>query len=70
MVITRAEIKEDIEAFNKRITDAENKLNALPLVAGTWQARARVKVQRQALNDNIRHIRQLIIYAREGLTTS
>lgn len=68
MVITIAEIRDDIQTFEDRLTQDRDRLAALPLpqTAGTWQDRAKLKAQRQALNDDIRHVRQLITYAKEG----
>ena len=67
MILTQEEIKEDIQTFEDSITQARDKLAILPQTAGTWQDRAKLKAQRQALNDDIRHVRQLITYAKEGL---
>lgn len=65
--LTASDIREDIRAFQARIQADRDKLAALPDGQMSYPIRKRIDKQRRALEDDVRHIEQLLIYAREGL---
>ena len=68
LILTDKDIRQDIRGFEKRIQDAQDKLEALPETAGTWHAWKKLAEKRRVLNDEIWHVRKLISIAREALT--
>ena len=59
-------IRQDIEAFNQRIEAAKLKLLKLPATAEGWVARKKLDAKRLYLEDELIHLRKLIIMAEEA----
>jgi hypothetical protein len=68
LILTDADILADIIAYEDRIGDAQEKLDALPADADTWKEKKKLKEKRRALGDEIRHVRNLINIAEEALS--
>ena len=67
MDLSISDIEQDIQAFQERISSARKKLAMLPEGHLPYsEYRKREKLKRDLQND-IRHYKQLIIYAEEGL---
>jgi hypothetical protein len=62
--LTAAQIKNEITAYWKRIEDAKQKLDDLQHRTIPWKKR---KDQERALKNEIKHVEQLITYAKDAL---
>ena len=67
LALTEDEILQDIETFNQQIETAKSKLSALPVNVATWKERKKVRTTRNALVNEIEHVRRMIGYAQEAL---
>ncbi len=68
LILTDEDIRQDIRAFNKRIQDAREKLEALPDHVGTRKEQKKLAEKKRILIDEILHVKGLISIAREALT--
>ena len=65
--LTANEIRDDINYYQARLDRVQDRLNALPARGSSWQERKKAMTERQRLEAEIRHVRQLIEYATEAL---
>lgn len=68
LILTDEDILQDIEGFQQRISQAEDKMAALPETANTWQANKKLANKRHILESEIEHVKRLIGIAEEALT--
>ncbi len=67
MNLTISDIKKDISEFRARIQAAQDEIDALPTGRLPFKEhRKREKIRRDCKVE-IKHVRQLIVYAREGI---
>jgi len=69
MRITTETILSDIAGFRIRIREAETNLSDLPEFAAGRKDRQKLKGQRQTLESEIRHVKNLIAIVQEALVT-
>ena len=67
MELTRGQIRQDIEAYQDRLSKVEAKLNDLPQKGHTWKENNKIRETRRALLSEIRHVKTLIGYAQQAL---
>ena len=67
MKFTEWDIQKDIQVFNSRIKAAQEKLDSLP-TAKNWKQRRKLNITKQALVNEIAHIKRIRSYAQEALT--
>ena len=67
--LSQEDIRQDIRGFQARLSEAGRKLAGLPLDASTWQARKKLRAQRQALEAEVFHVKGLIRIAEGALVT-
>lgn len=67
MILTQADILRDIEQFQERIAAAQNKLAALPTGYLPYPEYKKREKQRQNLQAEIEHVRNLMRIAQEGI---
>ena len=67
LILTDADILADIIVFEDKIGAVQAKLDALPADAATWKEKKKLKEKRRALEDEIRHVRNMINIAEEAL---
>ena len=65
--LSQEDIRQEIQAFQDRITAAKAKLAGLPLDASDWNERKRLRLQRQALEAEVIHVKGLIKIAMTAL---
>lgn len=68
MVLTNQDIQEDIQAFEKRIHEAQVKLAALPVHSYDWREQRKLDKKRRVLISEIKHVKRLIEIAKSGLS--
>jgi hypothetical protein len=66
--LTGDDILKNIEAYEKRIRNAREKLSELPAAGSTLKELKKIKNKRRALLSEIDHVRGLISMAEEALT--
>jgi hypothetical protein len=66
--LTEEDIKQDIIYYQARLNRIQDRLDELPARVGSWQENKKIKLDRQRLEAEIRHVRQLIEYAKDALT--
>jgi hypothetical protein len=67
LLLTNDMILEDIKNYEKRIRDAKAKLSDMPETAGTWKGQKKVNHKKKILQDEIKHIKRLVLIAEEAL---
>ena len=65
--LTNEMILSDIAGYKQKIKTAKQKLAELPESTASWKERKKLKDKKQALEGDIKHIRQMIGYATEAL---
>ena len=65
--LTKEDIEQDIIYYRARLDRIRDRLATLPANPRTWQERKKAMTERQRLEAEIRHVRQLIEYATEAL---
>lgn len=68
--LSEQDIRQEIRGFQARLSEARRKLAGLPVIASDWQARKKLRIQRQALEAEVSHVEGLIGLAREALEKS
>ena len=67
MNLTISDIEKDIAGFKARIKTAQNEIDALPSGRLPFKEHKKRKKIRRECQAEIKHVRQLIVYAREGI---
>ena len=67
MGLTISDIEEDIAGFQKRIEKAQARLRSLPVGRLPFKEHKKRERGRRDAQAEIKHVKQLIIYAREGI---
>jgi hypothetical protein len=65
--LTKEDVLNDIERFEKRIQITQEKLTALPQKATGYKERKKLKFKRRILRQEIEHVKRLIAIAKETL---
>ena len=67
MTISRADIEQDIEGFEKRIAGIQEKLSELPAKGKTGKQTWKINNTRRKLLQEIEHVERLKSWAQEAL---
>jgi len=67
MELTNEMILKDIAGFRMRIGEAETKISNLPAMPPGWKDRQKLRPQKKRLEDEIRHVNNLIAIAQGAL---
>ena len=67
MELTIESIKADIDSFNVRISEAQQRLSDLPCTSNNWKDRKRIGTERNRLLSVIDHVKRIRSYAIDAL---